>query len=57
MAGQKFVIPIAYKSDKQGLNQAQSDLDVFGNSLMKLGGIVAAAFSVGVIVDFAAKSA
>lgn len=57
MAGQKFVIPIAYKSDKQGLNQAQGDLDVFGKSLMKLGGIVAAAFSVGVIVDFAAKSA
>ena len=52
MAGQKFVIPIAYKSDKTGLNQAEADLGGFGKSVMKVGGIIAAAFSTAVVIDF-----
>lgn len=57
MAGQKFVIPIAYKSDKQGLKQAENDLDGFSKSLLKVGGLVAAAFSIGAIVDFTKQAA
>lgn len=52
MAGQKFVIPIAYKSDKTGLNQAEADLGGFGKSVAKVGGIIAAAFSTAVVIDF-----
>lgn len=56
MAGNKFVIPIAYKSDKSGLNKAENDLDGFGKSVAKIGGIIAAAFSAAVIVDFAKQA-
>ena len=56
MAGNKFVIPIAYKSDKSGLNKAENDLDGFGKSVAKIGGIIAAAFSAAVIIDFAKQT-
>ena len=56
MAGQKFVIPIAYKSDKSGLNEAGNDLDNFGKKLAGIGAAIAGAFAVGAIINFGKES-
>jgi len=56
MAGQKFVIPIAYKSDKTGLTQAGNDLDGFSKKLAGIGAAIAGAFAVGAIINFGKES-
>lgn len=56
MAGNKFIIPIAYKSDKTGLTQAENDLSGFGKTVAKIGAAVAGAFAVGAIIDFGKQS-
>jgi phage-related protein len=50
------VIPILYKSDKAGLDQANSALDGLGKKLIGLGAGIAAAFSVRAISNFAKES-
>ena len=50
------VIPILYKSDKAGLDQAQGALDGFGKKLLGLGAGIAAAFSVRAITNFAKEA-
>lgn len=52
----KFVIPIAYKSDKSGLDKAENDLNAFGKAAAKVGGLIAGAFAIGAIVDFTKQS-
>ena len=39
----KFQIPIAFKSDPRGIQQAESALSGFGNKLLGVGALVAGA--------------
>jgi hypothetical protein len=48
----KFQIPIAFKSDPRGLQQAQGALAGFGKKLAGIGAAVAAAFAVRAVFNF-----
>lgn len=52
MAGKKFVIPIAYQSDKAGLDKAGKDVDGFAGKLVALAAVAAAAWAVDKVIDF-----
>jgi hypothetical protein len=48
----KFQIPIAFKSDPRGLQQAESAIGGFGKKLAGIGALVAGAFAVRAIFNF-----
>jgi hypothetical protein len=56
MAAKGITLPIIFKADNAGLNQAGSAVEGFGKKLAGLAGIVAAAFSVRAITNFAKES-
>ena len=56
MASKGITLPITYKADLSGLNQASSAMDGFGKQLKGIGALIAGAFTVGAVVNFA-KSA
>lgn len=49
-------LPILSKFDPRGIKEAESNFGTFGKTVAKLGGIIAAAFSVRAIVDFGKES-
>jgi hypothetical protein len=52
----KFQIPLAFKSDPRGIQEAESALSGFGKKLLGIGVAVAGAFAVGAIFRFAKES-
>ena len=52
----KFQIPIAFKSDPRGIQQAESALSGFGKKLLGVGALVAGAFAIRGIVNFAKEA-
>lgn len=56
MAAKGITLPIIYKSDDSGLKKAASDLNGFGKTVAKIGGLIAGAFAIRGIVNFAKES-
>lgn len=56
MAAKGITLPIVYKSDDSGLKQAGKQLDGFGKTIAKIGGLIAGAFAIGKISSFAKES-
>ena len=56
MASKGITLPITYKADLSGLNQASSAMDGFGKKLAGLGAGIAAAFSIRAISNFAKEA-
>jgi hypothetical protein len=52
----KFQIPLAFKSDPRGIQEAESALSGFGKKLLGIGVAVAGAFAVGAVFRFAKES-
>jgi phage-related protein len=52
MASKGITLPITYKADLTGLNQASGALDGFGKKLKGIGGLIAGAFTIGAIGGF-----
>jgi hypothetical protein len=52
----KFQIPIAFKSDPRGLQQAESALGGFGKKLLGIGALVGGAFAIRGIANFAKEA-
>lgn len=52
MAAKGITLPIIFKSDDSGLKKAASDLNGFGKTVGKIGGLIAGAFAIRGIVNF-----